>query len=228
MGSGGREQPKRQEGGRGALRGCAHLFCRRKRLSHRLLGLLYLLQLAAAVTLYCHDFERYLASPLVWTLPLNAVVQSANAALLFRFLPRKDDPGFSAVSDKSVLSYYTVVENSFYAGQLLFACCILQPDIRARIQRLVLVEPTLTFFPFYLRHLWPSSRITAALGNSEKNMSDANRLTLTVSAYAIKVRPHPPAHRLWELTHMLADRCSTSSRSTSSGSFRSISRSWTA
>ena len=45
------------------------------------------------------------------------MAQSANAALTFTFLPRKEDPGFSAVSDKSVLSYYTVLENSFYAGR---------------------------------------------------------------------------------------------------------------
>ena len=37
--------------------------------------------------------------------------QSVNAALTFTFLPRKEDPGFSAVSDKSVLSYFTVLEN---------------------------------------------------------------------------------------------------------------------
>ena len=61
----------------------------------------------------------------VITVPLNSVIQSINAAHTFTFLPKKEDPGFAAVSDKSVLSYYTIVENSFYASQLLFACCYL-------------------------------------------------------------------------------------------------------
>ena len=101
-------------------------------------------------------------------------------------LPKREDPGFAAVSDKSVLSYYTVLENSFYSLQLLFACCYLSDDIRPLIRRTKVIEPLFVFFVFYMRHLWPSSRISASLNNA-KNKSDKNRLTLTVSAYAIKV-----------------------------------------
>ena len=167
--------------------GFSRLFFRKKFGLHRILGLTYLVQLVAAVVLYNFDYERYLGSVLVWSLPLNAVAQSANAAFYFKFLPRKEDPGFSAVSDKSVLSYFTVLENSFYAGQLLFACVMLRPDLRELVQKLVVVEPALTFFPFYFRHLWPSSRIKTALRHSDRNMSDRNRLILTASAYAIKI-----------------------------------------
>ena len=73
-----------------------------------------------------------------------------------------------------------------HPGQLLFACVILQPDLRLLVKRLVVVEPAFTFFPFYFRHLWPSSRIGTALRHSDKNMTDKNRLILTASAYAIK------------------------------------------
>lgn len=153
---------------------------------HRLMGLTFLIQFAAEVYLYLFDYPAYLASPLVWSVPLNGFLQSVNAALTFTFLPRKEDPGFAAVSDKSGLSYYTVVENSFYAMQLLFACCYLHNDIRPLIQKCVVVEPFFVFFVFYARNLWPSSRISAALKNPS-NKSAANMRKLTISAYAIKV-----------------------------------------
>ncbi|CAD7954388.1 unnamed protein product [Amoebophrya sp. A120] len=104
-------------------------FLQKKFLSHRLLGFLFLVQYAAEVYLYFTDYEKFKSSILVWSVPLTGFVQSLNAALTFRFLPRKEDPGFAAVADKSVLSYYTVRENSFYAMQLLWICCYLQcPD----------------------------------------------------------------------------------------------------
>ena len=55
--------------------GFSHLFFRKKFGLHRILGLTYLVQLAAAVALYNFDYERYLGSVLVWSLPLNAGAQ---------------------------------------------------------------------------------------------------------------------------------------------------------
>lgn len=167
--------------------------------SHRLIGLTFLLQYAAAAYLYFTSYERYLDSPFVWSLPLTGVTQSINAALTFTFLPRKEDPGFAAVADKSVLSYYTVVENSFYAMQLLFVSIYLHESYRENfIRRLVgplsvlggrsLVEYFYVFFVFYVRGVfWPVSRIRNALANSEKNKSEQNMMILKASAYAIKV-----------------------------------------
>mmetsp|Transcript_27793 Transcript_27793/g.70201 ORF Transcript_27793/g.70201 Transcript_27793/m.70201 type:complete len:483 (+) Transcript_27793:78-1526(+) len=101
-------------------------FLKPKFKSHRYLGFLFLLQFFAEVYLYLTDYPRFLRSPLTVTVPLTGLIQALNAALTFRFLPRKEDPGFAAVADKSVLSYYTVRENSFYAMQLVWICCYLQ------------------------------------------------------------------------------------------------------
>ena len=125
-------------------------------------------------------------SPLPWSVPLTGFLQSVNAARTFTFLPKRADPGFAAVADASSLSYYTVVENSFYSMQCLFASCYLHDNLYPAIRRLVIVEPLLVFLVFWFRDLWPASRISAALGKKDKSMSDAHRLKLTVSAYAIK------------------------------------------
>ena len=63
--------------------GFARLFFTRKFLSHRVIGLAFLVQFISATILYLTDYERFLHSPLIWTLPLNGVIQSANAALTF-------------------------------------------------------------------------------------------------------------------------------------------------
>merc|ERR1719401_376499 len=103
--------------------------------AHRYIGAAFLLQYPAAVYLYLTNFEGYLGSPFVWSLPLTGLTQSINAALTFTFLPRKADPGFAAVADKSMLSYYTVVENSFYAMQLLYVSTYLHQDYRENFIR---------------------------------------------------------------------------------------------
>ena len=61
------------------MAGFSHLFFRKKFGLHRILGLSYLVQLAAAVGLYFYDYERYLGSVLVWSLPLNAVAQGSDS-----------------------------------------------------------------------------------------------------------------------------------------------------
>ena len=167
--------------------GFKRLFFTYKFLSHRLIGLTYLIQYVIALYLYPFDYDKFLVSNIIWTLPLTALCQSINASLTFTFLPKKKHPGFAAVSDKSVLSYYTVVENSFYSLQLLFAYCYLSDYIRPYIQKSIIIEPIFVFFIFYFRDLWPSSRISASLANSTKNKSDSNRWILIVSTYSIKI-----------------------------------------
>ena len=144
------------------------------------------MQYAASVYLFLADYDRWLRSPLVWSCPATGLTQSINAALTFKFLPKTEVPGFAAVADKGVLSYYTVVENSFYAMQLLFACCYMHQDIRPLIRSLHIVEPFFVFFVFWARDLWPSSRISKALDSADKTTTPLNRLTLAVSAWSIK------------------------------------------
>lgn len=151
---------------------------------HRILGITFLVQYVCEVYLYLFDYASFLKSPLVWSVPLNGLLQSINAARTFTFLPRKEDAGYAAVADKSVLSYHTVVENSFYAMQLLFACCYLHHDIRPMIRKCVVIEPLLVFLVFWARHLWPASRFGASLAKSKR--SDENRVKLIASAYAVR------------------------------------------
>jgi len=154
---------------------------------HRIGGLIFLVQYAIAVPAYIWRYPQYLQSPLVWSVPLTGLLQSLNAALTFTFLPKTEVPGFAAVADKSVLSYYTVVENSFYAAQLLFVCCYLREDLRENIRSLAIVEPYFVFLPFFLRNvLWHSSRMGAALTQMDKSTTEGNRLKMIVSTYAIK------------------------------------------
>ena len=99
--------------------------------------------------LYVFDYGRWLESPLPITVPLNSVAQSVNAAYTFTFMPKKEDPGFAAVSDKAVLlSYFTIVENSFYALQLLFACCYLHDSYFQVLRKTVVIEALFVFFRF--------------------------------------------------------------------------------
>lgn len=167
--------------------GVAYLFSQARFRTHRLVGAIFLIQYLIAVPMYLFDYERYLQSPLVWSVPITGAIQSLNAATTFTFLPKTDIPGFAAVADKSVLSYYTVVENGFYALQLVFVTCYLREDLRAKVRSLIVVEPYYCFFVFYLREvLWHSSRISSALKSTDKTTTEKNRLIMIVSAYGIK------------------------------------------
>ena len=95
------------------------LFFSPKFIVHRITGLTYLIQWAIALPLYFYDFELFRKSPLVWSLPLTGLLQSITAIYTFTFLPKlQKDPGY--YSDKSTMTYPFIVENSFFAGILLF------------------------------------------------------------------------------------------------------------
>lgn len=95
------------------------LFFSPKFIVHRITGLFYLLQWAVALPLYFYNFEMFRKSPLVWSLPLTGLLQSITAIYTFTFLPKlQKDPGY--YSDKSTMTYPFIVENSFFAGILLF------------------------------------------------------------------------------------------------------------
>src|SRR3990167_4137323 len=96
------------------------LFFTRKFIVHRLTGLMYLIQWTLALSLYFLDYETFIQSPLVWTVPVSGVIQSVTAIYTFTFLPRKADPGITYLSDKSALSYFFIVENSFFELLLMY------------------------------------------------------------------------------------------------------------
>lgn len=66
-----------------------HLFFAKKFFYHRVMGLVYLLQYAAAFVYYFADYKGFKASPLIWSLPLTGVIQSITAIYTFTFLPKR-------------------------------------------------------------------------------------------------------------------------------------------
>jgi hypothetical protein len=89
------------------------LFFSEKFSVHRVLGLAYLMQYCSAWYLYNSSYPTFLSSFLIWSLPLNGVIQSLTATYYFSFLPRKVDPGY--YSDKAALSYDFVKVRHFLA-----------------------------------------------------------------------------------------------------------------
>ena len=122
----------------GTLINIALLFTPQTRfLVHRIFGLAYLIEWFASIYLYLSNYPVYLASPLVWSLPLTGVIQSITAVYYFWFLPKKqDDPGY--YSDKSTLSYNFVKENVFFAGLLLFQCIYYTNHITKVLRELII------------------------------------------------------------------------------------------
>ena len=79
-----------------------HLFFARKFFFHRVSGLIYLIQYALAFYLYFKDYNYFLKSPLVWSLPLNGVIQSVTAIYTFTFLPKKTKGMVSCAYDNNI------------------------------------------------------------------------------------------------------------------------------
>ncbi|KAL6048794.1 Serpentine receptor class gamma [Balamuthia mandrillaris] len=163
------------------------LFFQKKFMVHRLGGLLYLTQFALACLLYTFNYPLFISSPLVWSLPLTGLLQAVSAMLTFTFLPKSDDPGYVAFSDKTPMSYFFIVENSFFEllllYQWLYYCDTFTPFIRDSI----VLEVAFVFLPYYMRTFWPKTSIRNALKNSAKNKSDKNRFFFTVSSYIVKM-----------------------------------------
>ena len=112
-----------------------NLFVNSKFSVHRIFGLLYLIQWFSALFLYWYNYNYFINSILIWSLPLNGIVQSLSATYYFSFLPRKADPGY--YSDKSALSYDFVKENIFFAVILGFQWLYYSNDFYPLIKRSV-------------------------------------------------------------------------------------------
>ena len=157
--------------------------------THRLVGLAYLVQYFWALGLYVLDYERFLASPLVWSMPLTGVLQSTTAIHTFTFLPRKKEPGYTALGDVGALSYNYVVENQFFAGLLAFQWIYYDDRFFALIRRSRVLELGFVFLPYLplIRFRWPVSSFRDGLNaNAGKVMTDANRRFFVVSTYVVK------------------------------------------
>ena len=144
--------------------GFVHLFFARKFIVHRVLGLAYLLQYASVIYLYFFaDYERaFLRSPLLVTLPVTGVLQSATAAYYFSFLPKRQaDPGYTTAT--STLSYNFVKENAFFALMLLFAWLYYNDATFPLIRAAWPIEAAFVFLPYTWRRAFPKTSLRESL-----------------------------------------------------------------
>lgn len=168
-----------------------NLFFARKFLLHRVTGLLYLLEYAAAFYLYFTDYPGFRKSPLIWMLPATGLFQSINAMYTFTFLPKKTkgfvfitiDPGY--FSDKHTMNYPFLVENSFFAMLLLFQWLYYDDFFYGIIKNSFAIEIIFVFFPYVIRQIWPRTRFRDSL-ESTKSKTKQNQLFYTVAIYITK------------------------------------------
>lgn len=164
------------------------LFFSPKFIVHRVMGLAYLVQFAAALYLYFKDYQFFYNSCLIWSLPLTGFLQSIVATMTFTFLPKKqDDPGY--YSDKSVLSYNFIQENIYFSGLLMFQWLYMHDTYRGYIQEImpVALESSFVFLPYFVyRPFFPKTSFTVAR-TREKNKSEKNRTFFIVVNWVTKV-----------------------------------------
>jgi hypothetical protein len=160
------------------------LFMSAKFLSHRLMGLSYLIQYSVATYLYFANYDYFINSFLIWSLPLTGLLQSINASLTFTFLPKKADPGY--YTDKASMSYGFICENIFYAGILCFQWLYMSDYFYPIIQKLFIPELICVFFPYVVRLLFPKTSFRDAIYN-DKNKSEKNKSFFVIGTYVTKV-----------------------------------------
>ena len=161
-----------------------HLFVHPKFAVHRVFGFVYLIQWFAALYYYFADYNWFKDSFLIWSLPLNGVVQSLTATYYFSFLPKKVDPGY--YSDKSALSYDFVKENIFFAIILMFQWLYYSDNFYGAIKKSVTGEYLFVFFPYMFRSLVPKSSFRDAL-NDPRNKSVQNKTFYIIVTWITKI-----------------------------------------
>lgn len=153
---------------------------------HRVFGLLYLIQYFYAWFLYLYNYEEF-HGIIVWSLPLNGLIQAITASYYFQFLPKKmKDPGY--YSDKSPLSYAFVKENIFFAAllfwQFVYYSNNLGPqnfysaeaveDKSETIRSLyIILEHFFVFLPYFIRPMFPKTSFRDSI-HSTTNKSEKN------------------------------------------------------
>jgi hypothetical protein len=148
------------------------LFFQRKFMYHRMMGLFFLLQYIAAISLYFYDYEMFLRSPLIVTLPLTGICQTLTAIYTFTFLPKSEiDPGY--YSDSKSITYQFIKENLFFVGLLYFQWLYYNPYLYTTFQRFYPITYCFVFLPYLIRYyspvLFPKTRMRDAIENLKKN-----------------------------------------------------------
>jgi len=163
----------------------SRLFLRRKFIAHRMMGLFYLIQYVLTIYFYITDYDYFLKSPFIWSLPLTGLLQSIIAVNTFTFLPKKQaDPGY--FSDRTVLSYNFIKENQFFAMLLLFAWVYYNERFFWIFKQTIIVEMVLVFFPYVLRTFFPKTRMRDALEVNDVKNSEKNRFFFRTVTYITK------------------------------------------
>lgn len=161
----------------------------RKHKFHRVGGFLFLVQYFYSIYLYLFSYDKFATTaPFVWSMPLNGWIQAVSASLTFTFLPRKKEPGYTAFGDVGAISYFYVVENTFFSLLLLFAWCYYSKQLFPWIRSLWILELVFVFLPYLpiIRFQWPVSSFRDALATMDKGMSPANKRFFVVSTYVVK------------------------------------------
>jgi len=150
------------------------LFARKRFRLHRLWGLFYLAQFAAAVAL---ETRGEPSRVLFCTLPATGLVQSIIACLTFTFLPRADEATQGYYHKTKAMSFDFILENVYFAALLLFqSLYVCYPEIWGAAA-LLPIELLWVFFPYYtVRNLFPKS----SFRNSTRQ---GNRYALIVKVF---------------------------------------------
>ncbi|KAI8800968.1 hypothetical protein BJ742DRAFT_839197 [Cladochytrium replicatum] len=144
------------------------LFFSYKFISHRVFGLIYLIQYFIALFMYFYDYEWFSRSILPWSVHMVGLIQSITAALTFTFLRKDADGDQGYFSDKKTVSYQFVLENSFFALIGLFACLYLTPvGYRLFVHTFPIIEIGFVFFPYAIRKFWPKTSFRSGIANPQ-------------------------------------------------------------
>jgi len=139
-----------------AMESIYHLFAAVKFRIHRLWGMVYLFEFAAACIFEVMGKPKHI---LFWTMPLTGIIQSIIACRTFTFLPPANEKEQGYYTASKVMSYDFILENVYFAGLLLFQSCYLcfaQEITRNPI--FLPLEIVFVFFPYYtVRRLFPKS-----------------------------------------------------------------------
>jgi len=137
-----------------------------------MMGLTFLIQYVAVFCLYFYDYQMFLASPLIITLPLTGVCQTLTAIYTFTFLAKNPtDPGYFA--DKGTISYAFVKENLFFSLILAFQWLYYNDALYPFFKKYFVVEYLFVFLPYVFRFLSSKTSFRDSL-NSTKNKSEKN------------------------------------------------------
>jgi len=144
------------------LREFIHLFFDHTFQLHRLFGLLYLLQWFTALIWYFKNYNTFINSSIIVTLPLNGVIQSVTASYYVKFSPQNSE---------YTLPYYIVVQNMFYNTILMFQW-IYYSNQYYKVYIPKYIELFFVFLPYYARQLFPKTRFRDSVQQEKKITKD--------------------------------------------------------